>query len=395
MSSPSSKFAVVIPTRNRSDLAIRSIRSVVEYPGPDLQLIVSDNSTNPSDIETLREFCRDLSDARVTYLRPPQPLAMTEHWEWAMQQALSRPEASHFVYLTDRSIFKPGHLQRIIGVAQQNPGQVISYDWVTVFDHLDPIFVEKRNHSGQLIPLTAERLLRLSSQSLIPNCLPRMMNSCAPRSIVETIARRFGSVFASTSPDYNFCYRCLDVVEGILYLDAAAFVTYAIQRSNGVSAIGRSTAATEDFNSQVSLEGGRRSFATPEPTFETLANYVLHEYALVKAESKSGKFPEIDLDRYFACNASEVANNDNAELRKEMMDFLKASGFSVPPKHRFAELRSKLSLRTRAKKLMRLEWPSLSSRVGPFSSLEDAINYASSIPLGDKSTAYHLRMLQD
>lgn len=395
MSSPSSKFAVVIPTRNRSDLAIRSIRSAVEYPGPDLQLLVSDNSTNACDSETLREFCRDFSDARVTYLRPPQPLAMTEHWEWAMQQALSLPEANDFVYLTDRSIFKPGHLQRIIEVAQQNPGRVISYDWVTVFDHLDPIFVEKRNHSGQLIPLTAERLLRLSSQSLFPNCLPRMMNSCVPRSIVQTIAQRFGSVFASTSPDYNFCYRCLDVVDRILYLDAAAFVTYAIQRSNGVSAIGRSTAATEDFNSQVSLARGRRSFAAPEPTFETLANYILHEYALVKAESKSGKFPEIDPDKYFACNAKEVANNDNAEIRKEMMDFLKASGFSVPPKHRFAELRSKLSLRTRAKKLMRLEWPSLSSRVGPFGSLEEAINYASSIPLGDKSTAYHLRMLQD
>lgn len=151
MSSPSSKFTVVIPTRNRSDLAIRAVRSVVEYQGQDVQLLVSDNSTNASDIETLSEFCRDLADSRVTYLRPPQPLPMTEHWEWAMQQALNFPEASDFLYLTDRSIFKPGHLQRIIEIAQQNPGQVISYDWVTVFDHLDPIFVEKRNHSGQVI----------------------------------------------------------------------------------------------------------------------------------------------------------------------------------------------------------------------------------------------------
>jgi hypothetical protein len=393
--SSTSKFAVLIPTRNRSDLAIAAARSVLECAEPHLRLLISDNSTAVHDQATLSEFCRAVGDARLTYLRPPEPLAMTEHWEWAMQQGLSLREVGHFVYLTDRSVFKPGYLQKLIELAREHPAQVISYDWVTVFDHLEPIFVEKRNHTGQTISVPAKRLLKLSSESLTPNCLPRMMNSCAPRTVVEAICKSFGSVFASISPDYNFCYRCLDVTDQILYWDVAAFVTYAIERSNGVSAIGRSTSATEDFKAQLSLNGGRRSFATPEPSFETFANYVMHEYALVKAESKSGRFPEIDLEKYFVRNASEIASNDNPELRKEMKDLLKVSGFSFPAKQRLSELRSKLSLRSRAKKIMRLEWPSLSSRVGPFDSLEEAINYASSIPLSDESTAYHLRMLED
>ncbi len=395
MSSPSSKFTVVIPTRNRSDLAIRSVRSVVEYQGQDVQLLVSDNSTNASDIETLSEFCRDLADSRVTYLRPPQPLPMTEHWEWAMQQALNFAEASDFLYLTDRSMFKPGELAKVIDLARQHPDQVIAYDWITIFDHLNPIFVEERGHTGRTIPVSAQRLLDLTSRSLIPNCLPRMMNNCAPRAVIEKIIQKFGNVFASTSPDYNFCYRCLEVVDEILFYDAAAYVSYAIPRSNGVSAMGLATAATEDFDSQLNLISQSRSFATPEPGFETPVNYALHEYCLVKAESQSSKFPELDLDQYFTRNASEAAVNQNPNLRKEMKALLKAHGHSQPVKRRLVELRSLLSLRTRAKKLMRFEWPTIPTQVGPFATVEEAINYANSVPLVDESAAYHLRMLQD
>ena len=166
----------------------------------------------------------------------------------------------------------------------------------------------------------------------------------------EAIGNRFGSVFASISPDYNFCFRCLDVVQAILYYDAAAYVSYAIPRSNGVSAVGMSTPATQDFDSQIKLGGERRSFATPEPAFETPANYVLHEYCLVKAETKSEKFPEVARNEYFARNASEAASNHNAQLRKEMKALLKAHGYSLTVKHRLRGLRSSLSLRTRYKK---------------------------------------------
>ena len=387
--------AVIIPTRNRADLAINASRSVLSYSGADLRLIVSDNSTNEADISTLSDFCRQQSDPRVSYLRPPQPLAMTEHWEWALQQALRLSDVSHFIYLTDRSMFKPNEVGRIIELARQNPDKVISYDWVTIFDHLSPILVEERTHTGQVIPVTAERLLYLSSRSLIANCLPRMMNNCAPRTVLEAIAKRFGSVFASISPDYNFCFRCLEVVDAILYYDAAAYVSYAIPRSNGVSAVGLATPATQDFESQLTLVGGRRSFAAPEPGFETPANYALHEYCLVKAETGSKKFPEVDRDEYFARNASEAAANHNAQLRNEMKALLKAHGYSLPVKQRLRGLRSSLSLRTRARKLLNLEWPAITTRVGPFTSVEDAINYAISVPLSEDGTAYHLRLLRD
>ena len=114
MNSSYTKTAVIIPTRNRADLAINAARSALGYQGEDLQLLVSDNSTNEADIKTLADSCRQLGDPRVLYLRPPQPFAMTEHWEWAMQQALKLSNVSHFIYLTDRSMFKPNEVGRIL-----------------------------------------------------------------------------------------------------------------------------------------------------------------------------------------------------------------------------------------------------------------------------------------
>src|SRR2546422_2354060 len=99
---------VVIPTRNRPDLAMNAIRSVLQEPLVDVHVIVSDNSTTEADRSALAGFCARLSNARLLCIAPPRALPATEHWDWAMHQALQRYDAGHFIYLTDRSVFKPG-----------------------------------------------------------------------------------------------------------------------------------------------------------------------------------------------------------------------------------------------------------------------------------------------
>lgn len=129
MSTNDSKdVVVVIPTRNRADLAINAIRSVLDQGIDGGWLIVSDNSTAESEKTALADFCRELSNPRLRYVAPPAPLAMTEHWNWAMQHALQLPEVDRFIYLTDRSMFKPGELAAIIRIAELNPDKVVSYE---------------------------------------------------------------------------------------------------------------------------------------------------------------------------------------------------------------------------------------------------------------------------
>ena len=75
-----------------------------------------------------------------------------------------------------------------------------------------------------------------------------MLNCIVPRRVFENISARFGNVFTSIAPDFNFCFRCLDLEDSILFYDKSPLFHYALDRSNGASASrGESTADTDDF----------------------------------------------------------------------------------------------------------------------------------------------------
>jgi hypothetical protein len=390
------ELVVVIPTRDRPDLALNAIRSVLSQPLDRIRLIVSDNSTNEDHITALARVCEELSDSRLLYIKPPKPLSMTEHWDWAMHQSLRLFNASHFIYLTDRSIFKPHALVNIMEIARLNPNKVVSYDWITIFDHEYPIEIEEKSQTGQLVEVLASRLLLLSSQSIFPHCLPRMMTSCVPRMVIEAMSKRFGNVFASMSPDYNFCYRCLAVVDSILYYDVAAFISYAIQKSTGAAAHGLSTEAANDFAASLSIGPLPKSFAAPIPDFETGTNYVLHEYCLVQHQVGFQKFPEVDRTKYLNSIAAEVAHNQNPPLKHQMQGLLQTIGYKTPLAKRMARLYARLSLRTRLRKILRLQWPTIPLPARPrFDALQDAIDYAISAEPKDNLRAVHLDLLRD
>jgi hypothetical protein len=302
---------------------------------------------------------------------------MTEHWGWAMSQALQRSDAGHFIYLTDRSLFKPGELLNITQFAREHPQKIISYSWITIFDQLRPIIVERQPQTGRLVEVSAARLLFLSSRSIFPRCLPRMLNCSVPRSVIERIQGRFGNVFASISPDYNFCYRCLEVVDSFLYYDQAAFVSYAITRGNAGAAVGISTNSIKDFVALQELGGRRRNYAAPMPAFDTPTNWVLHEYCLVQRETVSPGFPNVRLAEYLIRNAGALGTVLAYKLPTPLLRILG-------------------SLRTRVRKAVRLQWPTIAKHEtsSAFESVEDAIDYAISLPSNDNIEVPHLDLLQ-
>lgn len=379
MSDPKRNFSprigVLIPTRNRADLAIAAIRSVLDEPVDNIQLIVSDNSSVEDQKARLRGFC-ELFHSNVRYISPPTPLSMSQHWDWAMQQSIRTADIDHFIYLTDRSIFKAGALSTIEKIVRTYPEEVISYDWTTVFDHSIPIVILEQQHTGQILKLDATKLLALSAQAVFPRSLPRMMTCCVPVSVLEEIKQTFGTVFSSISPDYNFCYRCLKTVNRIVFYDQAVFVSYALARSTGMGITRKATDASIDFEGQLDLNGRPQRFATPVPSFETVTNYILHEYCVVKAETGSPEFPEISRRAYLARNARDIMSLEDKDLKRRMEEILKTQeGYSLAYNLKLLQLRVKLALRARAKKVLNLQWPS-KSKPPLFDSLPEAMNYA-------------------
>ncbi len=370
-------LVVIIPTRNRSDLAMNAIQSVLQQPLENLHVIVSDNSTTEEHRISLAAFCKQVADSRLILMRPPKPLLMSEHWDWVMKQALDQRNASHFIYLADRSIFKPGVLHDISELARKDPDKVIAYDFVTIFDHRSPIMVAQQLQTGRVFEVSAAHLLSLCSRSIFPPCLPRMINCCVPRSVIQNMQERYGSVFASISPDYNFCYRCLEMVDSILYYDCAAYVGYGLPRSNGVEFIGIKNEATIDFNARVKESHRWRYYAAPIPAFKTIVNAHAHEYCLVKSETGNNKFPNIRRFTYIVRNAERP---------------LAAFAFRSP----VSLLSGLVSLRTRVQKILRFRSPAIADyeRYRTFQSVSEAINYAVSVAPHTDSFAPHLSLLR-
>lgn len=325
-------IVVVVPTRNRSELAINAINSVLKLsPTSSVFVLVSDNSTSPEEIKKLSAFCRGITHKRLRYIRPAEPLPMTEHWDWAIHQALHMYDVNHFIYLTDRMRFNSKALEKLMCIVETYPDKVVSYNHDRINDLAKPIRLEQNFWTGSLFEVASSHLLYLSSQVTWHGSLPRMLNCIVPRSLLNYLCHRFGNVFSSIAPDFNFCYRCLDAVNSILYYDDAPIVHYALDRSNGHSTSrGEKTEDAADF--VANLGHKKLNSATPIPEIMTVGNAIVHEYCIVKEETQSTVFPDLDIDKYLQCLSWEVAQMSNSSLRGKMREILKARGNVISSK---------------------------------------------------------------
>lgn len=322
-----SGLTVVIPTRNRTNLAQAAIKSVLDQGLSQVTILVSDNSTDDAGARALQAQCEGLDQRLVRYIRPPMPMPMSAHWDWVIHRALEPAGPSHVLYLTDRMVFKAGALGSLIERVRKFPDKVISYNVDRIDDFDQPVFLDQKPWSGRLLEIPADHLLYLTSRAVHPACLPGMLNCVVPRPLFDEIDRRFGSIFASISPDFCFAYRSLDVVSSILYYDKSLLIQYSIDRSNGLSyARGIASVDSADFLQQ--LSGVQMNYAAPVPEFQTITNAVLHEYCVVKRESGSPKFREIDWFNYLGATERALGWIEDRALSAEMRRLLEQQGWN-------------------------------------------------------------------
>jgi glycosyltransferase involved in cell wall biosynthesis len=379
---------VVVPTRNRARLAMNAVRSVLDQPVDDLRVLVSDNSTSERDLEELASFCNTLGDSRLRYVRPLQPLAMPAHWEWVIEQALADYDAGHFTYLTDRMMFRTGALRDVLAIAALYPDKVITYNHDRICDDARPIRVEQYQVTGKLLEVQSRRFVSLFADAVLHHGLPRMLNSIVPRRVFVALRGRFGNVFTSIAPDFNFCFRCLDLEESVLFFDKSPLFHYALDRSNGASASrGESTPDTDDFAANLPVDNAVRNYATPIPSLITSTNAAYNEYLIYKQETGSAKFVDVDVQKYLRANAVEITDVRDPHLRAEMHALLVKHGFreeqnGVPDRPALAALRARLSAvvgKLKGAGVAGLEAP----RDPVFANLDEAIHYLRDVSSGN------------
>ena len=390
-------LAVLIPTRNRSDLATAAVRSVTESGDANIRVIVSDNSTDVAETRKLEQFHSNLGDPRLSVIRPKAPLSMTKHWDWAIEQVLADRSVTHALVLADRMMFKRGALDAVVRVVADYPDDVIMYADDKVIDDDEPVAVVKVRWRGVLARVSTRRLLQMTSQGqLFP--VPRMLNSVAPRAALETVRRRFGTIFGSASPDFCFAYRCLAVTDTVLYYDRAPVFHYALRVSNGFAfARGERTAASEDYLRTI---GEPPTAFAPVPEIITPNNAVISEYCRVREETASDKFPPMNRDRYLQLISADIARIRVPELRRQMESALAAHGRPASRPSLLTFLKRVLSLPAAGP--MRRFWRFLSrtANLNPpgdapitFANSDQAIAHMRTVPRRRHMTSLHLRVL--
>jgi hypothetical protein len=318
---------VVVPTRNRARLARAAITSALPQIS-DGHILVSDNSTEPAEVEDLARFSAGLDPATVTYVRPPRPLSMTAHWQWALERGLQLPGLTHVLYLTDRMVFKQGALRGLLELAGQHPDRVISYNHDRIDDYRRPVRLEQRDWTGSLFEVPSLHLLNLSAGAVVPPCLPRMLNCIAPVETLAQLERRFHSVFASVSPDYAFAYRLLATVDGVQYYDASPLIHYALDRSNGAS-LARGIASKDSLDFIANVENATTNAAAPVPAFRTATNPIFHEYGVVRAEVGGARLPQVDRFQYLGMMDFDCRQLRDPSLARAMSSLLRAQGWNA------------------------------------------------------------------
>ena len=152
-----------------------------------------------------------------------------------------------------------------------------------------------------------------------------MLNCFVPRSILSAIKNRFGTVFSSIAPDWNFTYRALEVVDSVLYYNAPALVHYALTRSNGESAHrGIKNETYTDFIRELPKPV---NIDAPFPEIITVWNAIISEYCCVKKEAQSQKFPELDMGKYVEALADGVDAIEDPQFKQQMKEELMARGW--------------------------------------------------------------------
>jgi glycosyl transferase family 2 len=388
----------VVPTRDRAELAVAAVRSVAEQ-NAGVRIVVSDNSSRDAERGHLREACRELSG--VHYVRPAESLPMPQHWEWALEQARALDDPTHVAFLTDRMVFRPGSVPRLLGHLGRHPDRVVSYN----HDHLDdirrPVKLFQKRGSDRVFRIPVRVLVERAARAVPLVYLPRMLNCAVPTAVVDRVRGRFGSLFQSLVPDLCFAFRCLAVVDEILYWDWSPLVQYAMDRSRGMTSI-RGIANTDSLDYVRDLGDAAINAAAPVPGFRTVNNTVIHEYSLVREQMGAAGWPEVDRGAYLQAIAAEVRDIENPDVRAEMTRLLARQGpIPASPSRLLLLRRLKRITATLSASPLQPLWRSLARRfsISPpgdnaleFASVEEALDHARRFPRRPRGAA-HLRFL--
>ena len=219
-----------------------------------------------------------------------------------------------------------GELDHVLAAIDIAPGHIVTYNHEHIDNVRDPVRVVPNEWSGRLLAIPSRALILAAARGERPMAAPRMLNTVVPRTVLEAVRARFGSVFASVAPDFAFAFRALSTVEEIAFLDRPVLFEHSTTRSNGSSVTrGIASADGADFTK---LVGDALYAHAPVPQLQTISNAVFSEYCFVRAEAPEALPPLLRHD-YLATIARDVGEIEDPAHAERASAQLRALGWTA------------------------------------------------------------------
>lgn len=233
------RFSVVVPTRERAATLRSCLRTCLAQDFEDYEIIVCDNHSSPATAEVVCE----LAHSRLSYVRTPEPLAMSANWELA----LSGARGEYILLLGDDDGLIPYALREIDALASRTGAKAIRwspafYTWPNVD------LVGQGNYlcvstARQLSEVESRPAIRAALESLDYNALPMLYtNAAIHRDLIDKMRTTAGRVFPCRIPDVFTAFAIAYLAEKFVSVTVPLSVSGLSGKSNGVACVIRTEA---------------------------------------------------------------------------------------------------------------------------------------------------------
>jgi len=236
MNEDSPLLSIVIPTRNRLDYVESAIKSVLHIPGPQLQLVVEDNSDS-NELEVW--LMENISDHRLVYHYSNTAATMCENYDRAMSLA----SGEYICLIGDDDGVNPEIVAATRWAKEHDfdalvPSSLINYVWpdlqMSSRGSMEAGELSIRPFTGEMTfpDPEAEMLKCVRDAGQNFHKLPKAYYGIVKKSCMDLVKEKTGSFFPGVSPDMSAALSIATVAIRICHVDYPLFVPGSSAKSN-------------------------------------------------------------------------------------------------------------------------------------------------------------------
>lgn len=197
-------FSIVIPTKDRPDLTIDLVNSVLTQGFQNFEIVISDNSLN----EKTNLLLGSIKDKRLRYLKTGG-LNMSENWNAGIDLCIGK----YLLLFSDKMVLKKDALQYLANYIEKYSPECINWDLDNFFDK-EGLYTQAAHSQYKKTISSKEIIKKVLSSEFDSTRLPCHCSSAISMSIVKSIKLKTGRACMQLNPDYTLAYQvCLNTTK--------------------------------------------------------------------------------------------------------------------------------------------------------------------------------------